>query len=121
MLALEGFPVKDDFAAVARILENVIDGHLAPGLAGSHGPAPVVELPPESGQRRVLGKLLKHEGDARGLVGVFHQALAIVDVAIRDIAPVPHALGGALVHLVAGAVRRHFPFKLSEVEQDITQ
>ncbi|MCS6265589.1 MAG: hypothetical protein H8K11_17725 [Nitrospira sp.] len=67
-----------------------------------------------------MGKVLKHELDAGRFLWMLHQALVLIAIAKGNIPAVPQALGGPLLHFVSGAVRRHLPFELGKVEQDVS-
>lgn len=49
------------------------------------------------------------------------QTLIFVAIAKRNDSTIPQAFRGPLLHLVSGTIRRHFPFKLGEVEKDVSQ
>ncbi|HNK15934.1 MAG TPA: hypothetical protein PLZ20_15300 [Nitrospira sp.] len=68
-----------------------------------------------------MGELLKHELHAGGFLGMPHQALIFVAIAKRNDSTIPQAFCGPLLHLVSGTIRRHFPFKLGKVEEDVSE
>jgi hypothetical protein len=63
----------------------------------------------------------EYEADPIQFVGVYNEFFIVGEISVWDVAAVPKTLLGPLKHLVAGAVRRHLPLELREVEKDIAE
>ena len=121
MCARKALSIESDFAGINGIAEDGTEGRLDPRAVGPGAPVPARQFRSEAGQRRVFGKPVKDELDTGCLGFMFHEVLVVVAVAVGNHAAIPHTFFGALVHLIAGAVSGHFPFKLCEVEEDVAQ
>ena len=80
-----------------------------------------MQIVSQSCQRWSIRKALKHESKPGCFFAIGDQPLIFGRVAVRHVPAVPESFLSPLVHLVAGTIRRHFAFKLREVEKHIPQ